>query len=134
VPVIRGGVLRYVMVALVEPGAIVDILKNQRVPSDWVISIFDAAGQRVARSRAHEENLGKPGAPSVVALPASPADEGWGETIALEGDPIYTAYSRVRDVGWTVATGIPVALVDGAVWRSALVLGSGFVLSIVMGD
>ena len=133
VPVIRDGALRYVLVALVEPDAILAILERQHVPADWVISIFDAAGKRVARSRAHEENLGKAGAPSVVALMAQPADEGWGLTIAIEGDRVYTAYSRVKSVGWTIATGIPVSAVDGAVWRSILTFGSGFVLSIVIG-
>ena len=133
VPVIRDGALRYVLVALVAPDAILAILERQHVPADWVISIFDAAGKRVARSRAHEENLGKAGAPSVVALMAQPADEGWGLTIAIEGDRVYTAYSRVKSVGWTIATGIPVSAVDGAVWRSILTFGSGFVLSIVIG-
>lgn len=133
VPVVRDDVLRYVVVALVEPAAIRAILDRQHVPPDWVISIFDAAGRRVARSRAHEENLGTPGAPSVVALMSGPEPEGWGLTTALEGDPVYTAYSRVKAVGWTVATGIPRALVDGAVWRSARVFGGGFAASIAIG-
>ncbi len=133
VPVLRDGAVRYVLVALVEPDAILAILERQHVPADWVISIFDAAGKRVARSRAHEENLGKAGAPSVVALMAQPADEGWGLTTAIEGDRVYTAYSRVKSVGWTIATGVPVSAVDGAVWRSVATFGSGFVLSIVIG-
>lgn len=133
VPVVRDGVLRYAVIALVDPAAIVDILESQGVPSDWVISIFDAAGQRVARSRGHGENLGKPGAPSVVALMASPADEGWGRTTAVEGDEVYTAYSRLKSVRWTVATGIPVAFVDANVWRSMMVFGGGILLSLGIG-
>jgi signal transduction histidine kinase len=122
-----------IAIAFVDPEAIVEILRRQRVPSDWVISIFDERGLRVARSRAHAENLGKPGAPSVVALMARPEAEGWGRTTAIEGEPIYTAYSRVEPVHWTVATGIPVALVDHAIWRSASIIGGGIVLSIVAG-
>jgi signal transduction histidine kinase/CheY-like chemotaxis protein len=133
VPVFAGHELRYVAIARIDPGAILEILQRQRVPSAWVISIFDRAGQRVARSRAHEENLGKPGAPSVVALMARPADEGWGRTVAVEGQPIYTAYSRVKGVGWTVATGIPLEVVDGAFWNTALTLGAGWLISIGIG-
>jgi len=133
VPVVRDGALRYAIVALVDPSAILDILQSQGVPSDWVISIFDAAGQRVARSRAHAESLGKPGAPSLRSLMAGPADEGWGRTIAVEGDEVYTAYSRLRTARWTVATGIPVAFVDANVWRSLLVFGGGILLSLVVG-
>ncbi len=133
VPVVRDGRLRFIAVALVDPTAIVEILKRQRVPEDWVISIFDAAGQRVARSRAHGENLGKRGAPTVVALMAQPADEGWGLTTAVEGDRIYTAYSRVKDLHWTVATGIPVGFVNGAMLRAALSFGGGMLVSLVIG-
>ncbi|MEO6028593.1 MAG: ATP-binding protein [Candidatus Binatia bacterium] len=133
VPVMRDGVLRFVAIALVDPTAILEILQRQRVPSDWVISIFDAAGQRVARSRAHEENLGKHGAASVVALMAQPAEEGWGPTTAVEGDRIYTAYSRVKNLHWTVATGIPVGLVNGAMLRAALLFGGGILVSLVIG-
>src|SRR6185295_11992893 len=76
VPVVVDREVRYVAIALIDPKAILEILLRQRVPDDWVISIFDRAGQRVARSRAHDQNLGKPGAPSVVALMAHPEDEG----------------------------------------------------------
>jgi signal transduction histidine kinase len=133
VPVLEGRALRYVAIAVIDPSAVREILRRQRVPSDWVISVFDRAGQRVARSRAHDENLGKPGAPSVVALMASPEPEGWGRTVAVEGQPIYTAYSRVKSGGWTIATGIPLEVVDGAAWSTALTLGAGWLISIGMG-
>jgi signal transduction histidine kinase len=133
VPVLVDGQLRYVAVAMIDPRAILEILLRQRVPADWVISIFDRSGRRVARSRAHDQNLGKPGAPSVVALMAQPEDEGWGRTTAIEGDEIYTAYSRVKGAEWTVATGIPVALVDGAFWNTARFLAAGWALSIGVG-
>jgi hypothetical protein len=118
VPVLRDGVLRYVAIAFVDPSAIVAILSRQRVPSDWVISIFDSAGLRVARSRLHDENLGKPGSPSVVALMSSPQEEGWGRTNAVEGDAMYTAYSRSKTIAgrsrpgsrspsWTGRSGAP---------------------------
>jgi signal transduction histidine kinase len=64
---------------------------------------------------------------------AQPEDEGWGRTTAIEGDEIYTAYSRVKGAEWTVATGIPVALVDGAFWNAARFLAAGWALSIGVG-
>ena len=52
---------------------------------------------RRALARCTTENLGKPGAPSVVGADGKRAeDEGWGLTTAIEGDAIYTAYSRVK--------------------------------------
>src|SRR5262245_7182346 len=84
VPVMRRGELRYVLTAVVRPDAMLEVIRRQRAPEDWVISIFDANGRRVARSRAHEANLGGLAAPSLRALMAGGADEGFGLTYALE--------------------------------------------------
>src|SRR5437879_10772021 len=35
VPVLRNGELRYVLTAVVKPEEILDVVKRQRVPSDW---------------------------------------------------------------------------------------------------
>src|ERR1051325_2586311 len=50
VPVVRDGELRYILSAIVDPAQIVEVVQRQRVPADWVISIFDASNRRVARS------------------------------------------------------------------------------------
>ena len=133
VPVVRNGTLRYVLSAIVKPEAIREVITRQRVPADWVISVFDANGRRVARSRAHAENLGGLAAVSLQALMANGGDEGIGQTFALEGDRIYTAYSRLKDSGWSVAPGIPAALVEGAVYRSLTLYGAGVLGSITLG-
>src|SRR5262249_40494972 len=125
VPVMRRGELHHVLSAIVTPQAILHVLNRQRVPEDWVISVFDANGRRVARSRAHDENLGGSAAPSLQALMAGGAAEGIGQTYALEGDRIYTAYSRLPEIGWLVAPGIPASLVEGATYRPLIVYGGG---------
>jgi len=132
-PVIRDNQLRYILSAIVKPQAILEVITRQRVPSDWVISVFDANGLRVARSRAHDENLGGRAAASLQALMASGADEGVGQTYALEGDRIYTAYSRLKDSRWSVIPGIPASLVEGAFFRSLIFYAGGLLVSIVLG-
>jgi signal transduction histidine kinase len=132
-PVMRDGGLRYVLTAVVKPEAIVEILNRQHVHDDWVISVFDAKGLRVARSRAHRENLGTPAAPSLQKLMATGAAQGSGSTFALEGDRILTAYVRLDGIGWSVATGIPLSLVNAGVLRSILTYGGGIALSILLG-
>jgi signal transduction histidine kinase/CheY-like chemotaxis protein len=133
VPVVRQGELRYVLSADVKPDAILAVIRRHPVPGDWVISIFDADGRRVARSRAHEESLGGLGSPSLQALMAGTADEGVGRTYALEGDRIYTSFSRIRPSGWSAAPGIPAGLVEGAARGSRAVYGGGILLSIAFG-
>jgi signal transduction histidine kinase len=132
VPVMRDGELRYVLSAVVRPEAILQVVMHQRAPEDWVISVFDAANQRVARSRVHAEHIGGMPAPSLRKLMASPASEGFGETYALEGDRVYTAYHRLAN-GWTIAPGVPASAVEGSALRFAAIYGSGIVLSIVLG-
>ena len=133
VPVMRDGKLRYVLTAAVKPDSILDVVNRQRVPPDWVVSVFDGRNMRVARSRQHAENLGTPPAPSLKAMMDKPADEAYGVTYALEGDRIYTAFSRSRETSWTVAIGVPASLVDYGAWRSIVAYGTGILLSIVLG-
>jgi signal transduction histidine kinase/ActR/RegA family two-component response regulator len=133
VPVVRQGRLRWVLNAIVKPEQIRKVVTRQGVPGDWVISIFDANGRRVARSRAHEENLGGEASPSLRALMSRGRSEGFGETYTLEGDRIYTPYSRLEWSGWSAALGIPVSVVEAARYGSLAVYGGGLLLSIVLG-
>jgi signal transduction histidine kinase/CheY-like chemotaxis protein len=133
VPVLDRGRLRYVLTAVVDPAVFFELLDRQRLPNDWVASIFDSAGSRVARSRRHEEFLGQEASPSLKALLRRGALEGAGITNALEGDRVYTAYTRSPVAGWTVALGIPPAVVDGAAARSLMVYGGGIMVSLALG-
>jgi signal transduction histidine kinase len=133
VPVVRAGEVRYVLTAAVKPEAFVDVLDRQRLPQDWVISVFDARGLRVARSRQHEEFLGREAAPSLKEMMAREGTEGTGITRALEGDRVYTAYSGSAVSGWTVAVGIPPSFVEAGARRSLVVYGGGILLSIAVG-
>ena len=132
-PVIRNGELSYVLTALVKPDAILEVIKRQRLPEDWIISIFDANGLRVARSRAHNENLGGRPSASLQAIMANGAEEGVGQTIDLEGNRNYASFSRLRDSGWSAVPGIPAAFVEGTAYRSLAIYGGGILLSIVLG-
>ena len=133
VPVVRDGAVRYVLTAAVKPEAFVAVLNRQGLPQNWVVSVFDARTLRVARSRQHEEFLGKPPAPSLAALMRSGSPEGTGLSYALEGERIYTTYSRSPETGWTVAVGIPPSFVEAGARRSIAVYGGGILLSIALG-
>ena len=131
-PVIRAGELRYVLTAAVKPDDFVEIINRQRVPGDWVVSVFDTNGMRVARSRQHREYLGGGPAPSLEALMRKGGSEGAGITQVLEGETVYATYSRSHETGWTVAIGIPRSYVEVAALRSLIVYGGGLLLSIAL--
>jgi len=132
VPVVRDGKVRYVLTAALKPDSIVEVLTRQRVPPDWVVSVFSQNGLRVARSRQHEAFLNQPPAPGLQAL-MQHGDEGSGMTYVLEGEEVHTAFSRSRSTGWTVAIGIPPSAVEAGAMRSLAVYGGGILLSIAFG-
>lgn len=50
VPVVRDGVVKYVLTAIIRPEAIAAMLRAQRVPEGWYVSVFDANLARIART------------------------------------------------------------------------------------
>jgi len=132
IPVLRERQVRYVLTAALRPEAFLEVLNRQRIPPDWVVSVFDAHNMRVARSRQHAEFLNKPPAPGLEKL-MQHGDEGSGKSFVLEGEEVYTSFSRSRETGWTVAIGIPPSAVEAGATRSLLVYGGGILLSIALG-
>ena len=131
--VARNGKLRYVLTAVLEPQAILDVLQRQRVAGDWVVAVSDAKGVRVARTRSNQESIGTPFSPSLVAMMLRSGEEGTGITYSSEGDAVFTAYTRARETGWYTAVGSPTAQVEAAARHSFITLGSGVILTIVVG-
>jgi signal transduction histidine kinase/ActR/RegA family two-component response regulator len=132
-PVARDGKVRYVITGWMKPAAIHDALRRQQVPDDWVISIVDTYGRRVARSRAHDENLGGRLSETVQAVVDRGGPEGFGVAYSLEGERIFTPYSKLASSGWIAVLGIPTAVVEAAAYRSLAVYGGGVLLSIILG-
>lgn len=120
-PVTVDGRLAYVLTAAVKPEPILDVLNKQGVPPGWLIAVFDSAQNRVARTREHQND--RP-SPSLRALMSRGEGSGSGLTQSLEGHEVYTGYTRLRGIGWTVAVGAPTAdsdraLATGLAWYVA---------------
>jgi signal transduction histidine kinase/CheY-like chemotaxis protein len=131
-PVVRDGELRYVLTAFLAPEAFLDILESQKLPADWVMSVFDSHGARIARSHDHDRTVGTPAAPTLQELMAGDGPHGMGVTQTLEGTQVYTAYVRIEASDWTVAIGIPTATVEAGAQRAFLLYGGGIVLSLLL--
>jgi signal transduction histidine kinase/ActR/RegA family two-component response regulator len=132
VPVMVDGQLRYVLSAIVKPEALLPVIGNQKLPSESVISIFDARGTVVARSRRHAELVGKPISPGLQEL-AARGLQAWGKNITLDEEPTYSAVVRSSINNWGVGVGVPRHSIDSPIWRSYLVLGAGILLSLALG-
>jgi signal transduction histidine kinase/CheY-like chemotaxis protein len=130
VPVRRAGTALYVVSALLVPDAVHDVLRRQDVPADWLISIVDSNGRRVARSRAHAETVGGRLSETAERIVIGGGAVGVGVSYALEGERILTPYSRLASSDWIAVLGIPTAVVDAGVYRAVALFGGGVLLSI----
>jgi len=133
VPVVQDGRIRYVLSSILKPDSIAAIVGRQRVEPHSVISVFDSAGQRLARSREHEKYLGTAASPSLRELLAPGDPEGTGESTTLEGDVVFTSYTRLPDSGWVVTMGTPAEDIEGPARRSVEILGAAVAFSLGLG-
>ncbi|WP_267398491.1 response regulator [Pseudomonas sp. GM_Psu_2] len=130
VPVLREGQLSFVLTAVMTPESIRAARLARALPKDWVGSVFDRHGLRIARTSLHEESLGEPALPGLAAILTQPGEEGVGTARTREGRQVYTAFVRLPDSGWTVTTAIPTEEVTAAANRSFALYGGGLVLSV----
>ena len=122
VPVLRGEQVVYVLTAVLSTDVIGKVLSRQGIPSDSVASVFDQGGRRVARSRPSTTPYPTP---SLRRMLESSASQGSGMTTTAEGEDVYTGFTRLPDVGWSIAVGTSVAQVNRAFYAllGAIVLG-----------
>jgi signal transduction histidine kinase len=132
VPVRIDGRLAYVLTAAVKPDRFVEILANQKVPPGWLIAVFDGSGLRVARSRNQAETVGQLPPQSLTRLITGPQESGSGVSQVLEGDQVYTGFTRVPAYGWTVAVGAATAITQSTLRRTLTVFGMGILTSAVV--
>ena len=134
VPVLREGEVRYVLTGAMKPDAFVEVLQRQRLPDDWVVSVFDAKAQRVARSRRHAEFLTSRPRPAWCELIERSAGRRrlgryrrrWKATRSIPRSP-----ARASPAGqWRSA--FRRAAVDAAAWRSLAAYGGGLLLSLAL--
>ncbi|WP_280155512.1 sensor domain-containing diguanylate cyclase [Piscinibacter sp. XHJ-5] len=134
VPVMRGDKVGYVLAAGIGPERLSAVLTQQRLPPGWVAGIFDSTGTVVARTREAERYVGQKGSPALIARMADGGD-GVVESVTLEGTPVVSVFSRSAQSRWSVAIGIPRAMLAGQLRGSllGLVAATLLLLAVALG-
>ena len=124
VPVLRGGVLRYVLSLAITPDAIGTILDTAGTPPGWLGVVVDANGHILARTGDPSEQPGQLASLGLLDAMA-PGRTGFHEGVTRGGVRIETV-TRVlpRTGGWVVAFGIPVSVLQHPVRHALLVLAA----------
>lgn len=126
VPVLRDGLLRYVLSLTIAPDSIGSILRQAGAPATWIGVIVDASGHVVARTLAENQELGRLASPAVREAIARDVS-GVFHSRTFEGAETDTVFHELPGTdGWTVHFGIPSDILWGPVHRSLwLLAGSG---------
>ena len=132
VPVARGNagkapVAQQLLRASLWPERLAQLLSNQHLAPDWIVSIYDAEGTIVARSHEMQRFVGAKGAPRILQRLAQ-VDEDSVDAVTLEGIPVLSAFSRSPTTGWAVSIGIPSSSLTIPLLRTVAWLLAGLVL------
>ncbi len=132
VPVMRAGEVIYVLAIGLSPQRIGEVLAHQALRIGWIAAVLDRSGTIIARSRDGATYVGEKGVRN-LALAAAESTEGSLETTTVDGQPVFTAFSRLPSSEWTVAVGAPMALLTVGLYRSVAWVLLGALLAFGVG-
>ena len=115
VPVTRNNETRYVLSLSLDPALMKELLDRQKLPPEWRGTITDRKGNIIARTRLHEEFLGKPFKEEALRDKMEGARQG----TDLEGRSVIWGSAPSRTSGWLVSVSVPAELVEASA-REAL--------------
>ncbi len=116
VPVFRDGRVIYDLAMTVPLDRFAAILSRQNIPQGWLGRIFDNNQVEVARTVLAERYIGRHALP-VMSQQIKDNAEGKVEAINFEGVRSFNSFSRSATSGWTVAIGVPKAIMMAETWR-----------------
>src|SRR5713226_736453 len=131
VPVKRDGAVQYVLGAVIESSAWLNFLSRYPAGGDATMILLDQQGVVIARTLNNDRWVGKPAAPALYEHSRKTA-EGAYVSVGVEGQQFYSAHSRSKLSGWTIATGVPKESVEQILWGSAMAMAGGALATAIL--
>jgi len=115
----------YVLVGIIDQKSWLKFLSSYPgVATDATLTLLDQNGIIIARTLNNDRWVGQPPSPGLLEE-ARKAPEGAYRNTGLEGQSFYSAHSRSKIAGWTLASGVPVAGVEAALRSSTIAMAAG---------
>ncbi len=127
VPVLSDGKIVYRLGIVILAENFTHILRKQRLPTDWIASIFDRTGTTAGRHYAPEQFVGKKGVTEFIQRMLE-VPEGVLEATSAEGIPVLVIYSRSPVSNWSVALSIPREGLEAELRHTIFLFGLGIAL------
>jgi PAS domain S-box-containing protein len=131
VPVFRDERSVYVLTMALDPSELLVSLRGQNLPSDWIAEILDRKGIIVARHPDPERFFGQPAGPALGTKISQDA-AGWFPDVTSSGLRVYSAFLRSATTGWTVAISVPMADIDGPIYRTSELASGTAIAALVL--
>jgi len=122
----------YTLAYVQEASSYATVLRQQRLPERWVVTLLDKDRKVIARSVRHEKWVGNPASADMTEN-LRRANEGVNRSTSLEGVPTMVAYTRSPQTGWTLVVSIPRADLARSVTRGVATATGIFGLLLILG-
>lgn len=132
VPVAREGKIIYVLAATIEPYTFTNILTRQRIPPDWLVTLFDSRKVVIARTRDAEKHAGQSVEPLLAKINPQAAEQYLGGE-SPDGHAVYAAINRSQLSGWYLALVVPSSELNAILRRSVGILMGGGLFLLFLG-
>ncbi|MGH7944948.1 MAG: PAS domain S-box protein, partial [Opitutaceae bacterium] len=119
VPKMDAGALKYTLSHVMPPSTFADVLQAGRFSPDNVVTIVDRTGTIIVRYPNTERYAGAKATADIVTAITS-RTEGTHESVTLEGEPVLAVYCRAPFSGWSIAMGVPFAVLHAPAKRMIL--------------
>ena len=108
-----------------------EAIRRERLPTTWVVSVFDAQAINITRTLNPEQFVGRRAGDALAERLAADG-EGTITVMSREGMALVTAFSPIKTFGWWVSVGVPeLELKAPALWSAGLTLAWGAAVLLV---
>jgi len=130
-PVFKDGKVRYVLLLGLGLHELANILRRQRLKSEWVTAVLDRQGVLLARSSGSDRHVGT--APPTFYADLHVRDHAVHKTVNLEGEPVLRAIARSQLSGWVVNASIPISIAEAPLETNLRLWGITVAVAIALG-